>query len=119
LLQEDPSDRTSLTTEIREYVVTDKIEEEIKRIFDTFTHVAETLRRGTLARDVMGIWVSGFFGSGKSHFAKVLGYLLENPAVDNNTGETCVDAFIKHLSDGPRGRDIRLRLGEIKRVCPT
>ena len=69
-------DQSSLATEIREYVVTDKIEEELKRIFDTFTHVSETIRRGGAARDVVGMWISGFFGSGKSHFAKVLGYLL-------------------------------------------
>ena len=69
-------DRAALANEVREYVVTDKIEEELKRIVDTFTHVSETLRRGGASRDVVGIWVSGFFGSGKSHFAKVLGYLL-------------------------------------------
>src|SRR5437773_410041 len=67
-------DRNALAAEVREYVVTDKIEEELKRIFDTFTHVSETLGRGGATRDVMGMWVSGFFGSGKSHFAKVLGY---------------------------------------------
>ena len=37
----------------------------------------------------MGIWVSGFFGSGKSHFAKVLGYLLQN---DELRDETANDA---------------------------
>ncbi len=109
-------DRSALATEIREYVVTDKIEEELKRIFDTFTQVSDTLRRGGHSRDVMGIWVSGFFGSGKSHFAKVLGYLLQNPPLSGDEGETCIEAFEKHLTDGPRGRDIRLRLGEIKKT---
>ncbi len=107
-------DRLALATEIREYVVTDKIEDELKRIFDTFTHVSETLRRGGATRDAMGIWVSGFFGSGKSHFAKVLGYLLQNDALGAGLDEQCIDAFVKHVSDSPRGKDIRLRLGEIK-----
>ena len=107
-------DRTALAAEVREYVVTDKIEDELKRIFDTFTQVIDTLRRGGPARDVMGIWVSGFFGSGKSHFAKVLGYLLQNPILDEAADERCIDVFLKHLSDAPRGRDIRLRLGDVK-----
>ncbi len=107
-------DRASLATEIREYVVTDKIEEELKKIFDTFTHIGEILRRGGPARDVMGIWISGFFGSGKSHFAKVLGHILQNTSIDETAKERCIDTFVKHLSDTPRGRDIKLRLGEVK-----
>ena len=107
-------DRSALATEIREYVVTDKIEDELKRIFDTFTHASEILRRGGASRDVMGIWVSGFFGSGKSHFAKVLGYLLQNDTLDGGSDERCIDAFVQHLSGSPRGKDIRLRLGDLK-----
>ena len=107
-------DHSTLATEFREYVVTDKIEDELKKICDTFTQVSETLRRGGKPRDVMGIWVSGFFGSGKSHFAKVLGYLLQNDELRDGTGERCIDVFCKHLSDTPRGQDIRLRLGEVK-----
>src|SRR3984893_19372071 len=109
-------DRSALANEVREYVVTDKIEDELKRIVDTFTQVSETLRRGGASRDVVGIWISGFFGSGKSHFAKVLGYLLQNDDLGDGSGERCIDVFLKHLSDTPRGRDIRLRLGEIKQT---
>lgn len=106
-------DRSALANEVREYVVTDKIEDELKRIVDTFTQVSETIRRGGSSRDVVGMWVSGFFGSGKSHFAKVLGYLLQNDELSEG-GERCIDAFVKHLSDSQRGKDVRLRLGEIK-----
>ena len=80
-------DRAALATEMREYVVTDKIEDELKRIFDTFTQVSETVRRGGAARDVMGMWVSGFFGSGKSHFAKVFGHIFQNTQLDEDGTE--------------------------------
>ncbi len=106
-------DRSTLADEVREYVVTDKIEDELKRIVDTFTQVSETIRRAGASRDVVGMWVSGFFGSGKSHFAKVLGYVLQNDELGSD-GERCIDAFVKHLSDSQRGKDVRLRLGEIK-----
>ena len=107
-------DKAALADELREYVVTDKIEEELKRIFDTFTQVSETLRRGGGARDVVGMWISGFFGSGKSHFAKVLGHLLQNDPLADGSGDSCHEAFVGHLSDTPRGADVRLRLGEVK-----
>src|SRR5688572_1678778 len=83
-------DRASLAEEIREYVVTDKIESELKNIFETFTHVSEVVRRGGPARDVMGVWVSGFFGSGKSHFAKVLGHLLQNTTLARDGGDRAI-----------------------------
>lgn len=107
-------DSSSIASEVREYVLTDKGEDQFKQIFDTFTQVSETIRRGGKGRDVMGVWVSGFFGSGKSHFAKLLGYLLQNAGLPDGSGESAIDAFLKHLSGDPKGRDIRLRLAEIK-----
>jgi len=109
-------DRASLASEFREYVVTEKIEEHVKSIIDCFTQQSETLRRGGIPRDVMGIWISGFFGSGKSHFAKILGYLLQNTQLSDDSSERCIDAFIKHLDDKPRGKSIALRLKELERT---
>jgi len=107
-------DRASLATEFREYVLTDRIEKDVKNIIDCFTQQSEMLRRGGTPRDVMGVWISGFFGSGKSHFAKVLGYLLQNEPLSAGSPERSIDAFIKHLSDTPRGKSVALRLKELE-----
>src|SRR5699024_4853320 len=40
----------------------------------------------------MGVWISGFFGSGKSHFLKILSYLLENRQVGE---KHALDYFIE------------------------
>lgn len=58
--------------EVNEYVVT----KELKGYFSTFFEkYADALKART--NDV-GVWISGFFGSGKSHFLKILSYILEN-----------------------------------------
>jgi hypothetical protein len=110
-------DRAALATEVREYVFTDKIEEELKAVLDAFTRASEALRRGGRPRDVMGVWVSGFFGSGKSHFAKILGSLLANEELGDGTGERAIDVVMRHLGDAPRGAEIRRRLGEVKQTA--
>lgn len=61
--------------ELDEYVVTD----ELYTHFQTFfTAYAAALSQPTTD---MGVWISGFFGSGKSHLLQIFTYLLENRAV--------------------------------------
>ena len=62
--------------EIDEYVATRAIERHYEAFLDSY---AETPNR---PHEGVGVWVSGFFGSGKSSFAKMLGLALENREVD-------------------------------------
>lgn len=62
--------------ELEEYVVT----RELRRHFSTFYDAYE--RALDVPTDKIGVWISGFFGSGKSHFLKMLSYLLSNRVVN-------------------------------------
>lgn len=85
-----------LRPEIEEYVVTERIE----RSFRTFIEVYE---RGVSLGDVteVGLWVSGFYGSGKSSFTKYLGFALDP---NRQAGEL---AFLDRLVEHFRDRDLQ------------
>lgn len=71
--------------ELEEYVVTKELRGHFK---DFFAAYANGINHDTTK---MGVWISGFFGSGKSHFLKILAYLLENREV---AGKPALDYFI-------------------------
>ena len=78
--------------ELREYVIT----KELKKHFITFfNYYSDSLTQPTAD---MGVWISGFFGSGKSHFLKMLSYLLENKEVN---GKRSVEYFRSKFEDDP------------------
>lgn len=79
-----------LKQEVQEYVITRDIR---KHMITFFNNYGETFNEPTA--DV-GVWISGFFGSGKSHFLKMLSYLLENKEVD---GKTVEDYFRDKFDD--------------------
>jgi hypothetical protein len=63
-------DEAVIVNELDEYVVTKELNRHFDKLFESY-------RKGTTARtDKIGVWISGFFGSGKSHFLKIISYLL-------------------------------------------
>ena len=70
VIQAGQQDEEIILDELKEYVMTD---EGTKRLEEFYKHYVATLNVPT---DKMGVWISGFFGSGKSHFLKILSYLL-------------------------------------------
>jgi hypothetical protein len=64
---EDISEK-EIQTEIEGYIVTDGLAKEYANFVSTYTsNLLET-----------GVWISGFYGSGKSYFGKLLGYMVSN-----------------------------------------
>ncbi|WP_022775135.1 BREX system P-loop protein BrxC [Butyrivibrio sp. AE2015] len=81
-----------LIQELEEYVVT----KELKKHFITlFNNYGDAFDQKT--NDV-GVWISGFFGSGKSHFLKILSYILANKEVQ---GVKTVERFRSKFEDDP------------------
>ena len=78
-------DDSNVRQELEEYVVTRELQ---KHFADFFSSYKKGIKGNT---DKMGVWISGFFGSGKSHFLKILSYLLANKEVD---GKTAIEYFI-------------------------
>ena len=83
-------DDESIRSELEEYVIT----RELRR------HFAQLLERYAAAIDAptdkIGVWISGFFGSGKSHFLKMMSYLLSNREV---AGKPAIDYFADKFED--------------------
>jgi hypothetical protein len=75
----DLSDAAIVAHEIEEYVVTENIRGHLEELVDVYADTARNPSEST------NVWISGFFGSGKSSFAKALGYALANPVIEGRT----------------------------------
>ena len=69
------SEEENIAQELDEYVVTRELQKYFAEFFSAY-------KKGIVGNTPkMGVWISGFFGSGKSHFLKILSYLLANKSV--------------------------------------
>lgn len=74
-------DEASLRHELEEYVLTDEVSKRLDTFFDAYNNYT----------DANGVWLSGFFGSGKSHLLKMLALVLENREIE---GTPAIDIFL-------------------------
>jgi len=96
----DQHEEEVVRTEVEEYVVTDQIRGLLQDFIDQFLET----RMGRVS-DVC-TWISGFFGSGKSHLAKMLGYILTNREVTFEDGTKIKVADYFHQKHGLKGTGI-------------
>lgn len=84
------NDDNSLRQELSEYIITKELRRHFRTFFDNYSKAID------YPTDKIGVWISGFFGSGKSHFLKILSYLLENREV---CGKKAMDYFKDKFDD--------------------
>jgi hypothetical protein len=88
-------DDTGLRLEVEEYVLTKEIAGRLDEFLEAYNNY----------QGANGVWISGFFGSGKSHLLKMLAMLLENRSID---GTSVLEMFL------PKIKDNELLKGDLK-----
>lgn len=83
-------DEALIEQELSEYVVTRELARHFADFFESYTTAID------VPTGNMGAWITGFFGSGKSHFLKMLSYLLANRVV---AGKPAIDYFDGKIED--------------------
>ena len=105
VVKADQLDASSVWQELDEFVVTREL---TKHINDLVAVLLSTIESESDAAGKNGVWISGFFGSGKSHFIKVLSYLLENQEhAYEGEHRRAVDFFSDKLDDAMLFADLK------------
>lgn len=102
------SQEDRLKTEISEYVVTESIEEQFRKLLDRMQLAMESG-----SGNEVGVWVSGFYGSGKSSFTKYLGLAFDDHCLVDGT------PFLKHLQDRLHKPQTKALLGTVAQRFPA
>ena len=89
------NDTEHLKQEVDEYVITNEIKNKLADLFEAYNVPRKAVRAN-------GVWISGFYGCGKSYLLKMLSCILENK---ENIGET----FANKIEDDAKLKDDILR----------
>ena len=112
VVKADQLDESSVWQELDEFVVTRELDQHLRRFFSTYGDAIKHPQDPDVAGKI-GVWVSGFFGSGKSHFIKVLSYLLQNKThTHQGQSKRAVEFFESKIKDA-------MLFGDIKRAVAS
>lgn len=90
VIQVEQKNDDVINQEIKEYVVTSELKKHFTSFFNEYSDSFDN------PTDNTGVWITGFFGSGKSHFLKMLSYILENKEID---GKKTIEYFREKFND--------------------
>lgn len=99
---------TRLKAEISEYVVTDSIEDQFRKLLERM-QVAMELG----GENETGVWVSGFYGSGKSSLTKYLGFAFDDRVQLDQV------PFLRYLQDRFHTPQVKALLGTVAQRFPA
>jgi hypothetical protein len=112
VIKADQSDDASVWQELDEYVITKELDKHLRGFFNAYLKAIDEPNDPNVSGKV-GVWVSGFFGSGKSHFIKILSYLLENRAVTHDgQSRRAMDFFQEKIEDTFFNSDIKRAISQ-------
>ena len=109
VVKADQLDDSSVWQELDEFVITRELDQHFRKFISWYLEAVDQ-QKNPDPGGKMGIWISGFFGSGKSHFLKVLSYLLRNRThMHNGESKQAVEFFQSKVKDA-------MLFGDIKRA---
>jgi hypothetical protein len=92
VIKVDQADEQTVHDELQEYIITSSIGDHFISVFHAIADAPAEPHEG------IGIWVSGFFGSGKSAFAKIVGYAVGDKTVCGQSASAMYKALLRELS---------------------
>jgi hypothetical protein len=105
-------DERSVWQELDEFVITKELDKHLGKFLSAYLNVVDNPNDPAITGK-MGVWISGFFGSGKSHFLKVLSYLLANRSHSyEGLTKRAVEFFDAKIKDA-------MLLGDVKRAVAS
>jgi hypothetical protein len=105
VVKADQTDAKTIWQELEEFVVTKELDRQFRLFFSSYADNGSSQN--------IGVWVSGFFGSGKSHLIKILSYVLrDQPVTFGGQTKRPVDFLTGKIADA-------MLLGDMKRAVGT